>query len=412
MKKIRKSTYLIIFMLLFAFLLPINVKAAGVNITFTTKEEKVTKGQTITVNIKVSSESLIGDFETFISYNSNVLEFVEGASFIAGGEGLLKLSHNNVMEGDKERKYVLEFKTIDIGKSEISIDGKPVIYDFDTSLNMSVSSNRITIDVIPEQTASTNSALKELKISPAIEGFQFKKETTDYSLTVNNEVTKLVISAKPEDEKSSVTIDGDINLKEGENLISLAVKAEAGNITTYLLEVERLPKPDPEPGEEDPGESEDIDDNKIQLGTMEVITIEDKIYIQRGYRYQVSEEEAAIPEGYIKTTYTLDNVTIPAYTREAEPEGEFLLFYLVNTEGNKDFYQYDRIEHTLQRYNKTELPAQEDNTDESLEEDIKMKEEYNKQLRKYKTITGVFIGTTIILLIGLTVFFLRTYGKK
>lgn len=391
----RKITYLLLCMFVLSLLLNTKVKAAGANITFSTKEDIVVKGEKILVSIHVTSEVEIGDFETFISYNSDVLEFVEGNSFIAGGEGLLKLSHTNVLEGEKERKYVLEFKATRIGKGDIAIEGKPEIYDFETNTNMSVSSNRMTVEVVPEEKASSNSNLKELKISPSVSDFKFEKEKTEYKFTVENNITKLIISAKPEDEKSSVTIDGDINLKEGDNLISLVVKAESGDITTYTLEVTRLK------GEETGEEEEPVLGENAVIGKVEVIQVEETRYIQSGYRYQIPEEgltEELIQEyslqDYKEVSYTIGEMEITAYEKEGEED--FLLLYLINEAGDMGIYQYDKKENTLQRYT-VQPVVEEPDTTPVIEEEMITKEEANSRIKNYR-IAVIILSVAVTLL--------------
>ena len=348
-KRIKYLSFCILFLgILSSFFISNRAMAAGVNIDITTKNESVVKGETITVSITLSSDQLIGDFETFLSYNSDVLEFIEGASFIAGGEGLLRLSDTNVIEGEKIRKYALEFKAKELGSSEVAIYDKPSVYDYDNNTNMSVSSNRLTIEVIAKREASSNADLASLKISPALNDFTFDSEITDYNLVVDNHVEKLVISAIPSDELATLSIDGDINLKEGMNTISLVVKAEAGNKKTYTLQIERLYEEKEEESSEDEGEKEEIGETV----KIEVEKIGNDIFIKNSVQYKIiTEGEINIPKGYMKTTIILDGTTIPAYTKIEDLDNDFLLLYCMNQEGKEEFYQYDRVENTLQRYN-------------------------------------------------------------
>lgn len=348
-KRIKYLSFCILFLgILSSFFISNRAMAAGVNIDITTKNESVVKGETITVSITLTSDQLIGDFETFLSYNSDVLEFIEGASFIAGGEGLLRLSDTNVIEGEKIRKYALEFKAKELGNSEVAIYDKPSVYDYDNNTNMSVSSNRLTIEVIAKREASSNADLASLKISPALKDFTFDSEITDYNLVVDNHVEKLVISAIPSDELATLSIDGDINLKEGMNTISLVVKAEAGNKKTYTLQIERLYEEKEEESSEDEGEKEEIGETV----KIEVEKIGNDIFIKNSVQYKIiTEGEINIPKGYMKTTIILDGTTIPAYTKIEDLDNDFLLLYCMNQEGKEEFYQYDRVENTLQRYN-------------------------------------------------------------
>lgn len=402
-KKVRLLFNLCVLMLgfVFAFYKSEIVRAAGVNITLSANNETVVKGETITVSITLSSELLIGDFETFLSYNSDVLEFVEGASFIAGGEGLLKLSDTNVLEGDKIRKYAIEFKAKELGSSEISINDKPSVYDYENNTNMSVSSNRINIEVNAKREASNNASLASLKISPAIDDFKFDSETTNYNLLVDNQVEKLIISAKPADELSTVSIDGDINLKEGLNLISLVVKAEAGNVKTYILQIERK-EGEKEEANEDETEKEEGNFEDVNL---EVEMIDSEIYIKNSFKFKVvTDQEVDIPKGYIKTSIILDGVTIPAYTKIDKLDSDFILLYCINSEGKEEFYQYDRVENTLQRYNK-------EDSDKNISKVVIAEDEVPNS-ENSTLILGIIIGILGLIIVVLGVILIRIYLKK
>jgi hypothetical protein len=84
---------------------------------------------------------------------------------------------------------------------------------------------------------STNKALKDLvvenyKLSP-----DFTPETTKYSLDVNGDVDKLEITPVLQDEKSKFTIEGNDNLKVGNNIVKITVTAEDGTTRIYTIAV-------------------------------------------------------------------------------------------------------------------------------------------------------------------------------
>ena len=84
---------------------------------------------------------------------------------------------------------------------------------------------------------STNKALKDLvvenyKLSP-----DFTPETTKYSLDVKGDVDKLEITPVLQDEKSKFTIEGNDNLKVGNNIVKITVTAEDGTTRIYTIAV-------------------------------------------------------------------------------------------------------------------------------------------------------------------------------
>ncbi|HHU73157.1 MAG TPA: hypothetical protein GXZ28_00830, partial [Clostridiales bacterium] len=243
--KTRISRNIGLFLILFIVGLFINTKpclAASTEIKINTDKNEVTVGDEIIVYFNLSSDSQIGDFEAYLNYDDEILEYKEGPSFISGGIGLLKITDSNVMEGSDTRKYAIKFQTLKSGSAEISFQDPVMVFDFDTGMEMSVSHNVLNIEVKSAKTASDNAFLKSLKISPAQLEPEFQKETYQYSTSVSYETEKLIISAIPEDEKARVSISGNDFLKEGENKISITVLAESGVNIEYTIDVIREAK--------------------------------------------------------------------------------------------------------------------------------------------------------------------------
>lgn len=96
--------------------------------------------------------------------------------------------------------------------------------------------NKPTYNTVTE-TESDNADLRSLMLD--IEGLspEFDKDITDYYLIVDLTVESVNIEAYPEDENSIVMIEGNTDLQEGENIINITVRAEAGNTKTYTINV-------------------------------------------------------------------------------------------------------------------------------------------------------------------------------
>lgn len=88
----------------------------------------------------------------------------------------------------------------------------------------------------PEE-KSNNVNLKSLEIEEQELSPAFSPETTSYTIQIAEEVTKLEIKAEAEDEKATVTIKGNEELKEGENIITITVTAEDGTTKNYEIKV-------------------------------------------------------------------------------------------------------------------------------------------------------------------------------
>ena len=88
-----------------------------------------------------------------------------------------------------------------------------------------------------EENKSENSYLAHLEVD--IEGIspEFSRDITQYYLIVDLEVEEIKVTAIAEDAKSQISITGNRELEEGENIIYIVVTAEAGNTTTYVINV-------------------------------------------------------------------------------------------------------------------------------------------------------------------------------
>lgn len=93
-----------------------------------------------------------------------------------------------------------------------------------------------TINVNRKDNRSANNYLKELTISSG--KITFNKYTTDYTTAVYYDVTKINVTAVPEDSKATVTINSP-NLNVGNNIITIVVKAENTSTRTYKIMVTR-----------------------------------------------------------------------------------------------------------------------------------------------------------------------------
>ncbi len=71
---------------------------------------------------------------------------------------------------------------------------------------------------------------------------EFKKDVTEYTVQVGKDVTELQLDAVPEDEKAKVTVEGNTDLKDGENKVTITVMAEDESKTVYTLIVNKTDK--------------------------------------------------------------------------------------------------------------------------------------------------------------------------
>ena len=105
-----------------------------------------------------------------------------------------------------------------------------------------VASYLLTSTKPEEEKKSDNAYLKSL----IVEGYEllpvFDKNTTSYTLQVPSDVTELNVKVETEDEKAKTEIQGNKDLKEGENTVTISVNAEDNTIKIYEITVTKSEK--------------------------------------------------------------------------------------------------------------------------------------------------------------------------
>jgi len=96
-----------------------------------------------------------------------------------------------------------------------------------------------------EDPQKANAYLTNIVLDNATLNEEFVRETMDYTVAnVTHDVTKLQISAFPENSKATVKIEGNDELKVGENIIKILVTAEDGRTTkAYTIKLNRDEQP-------------------------------------------------------------------------------------------------------------------------------------------------------------------------
>lgn len=396
-----------------------SVSAQSVAVNFSANHSEVTKGDTVAVTLLFDADTDIGDLEAYILYDSTILEFKKGGKYINGGDGTLKLSDDSLDENTPSKKYVMEFEAKKVGESEILLNGKPNVYSYPDSAPMSVSYNGITVKVKAEVTTSSNAKLSSLQISPGKLSPEFKADITEYKVNLEESINKLVVSGKTQDENAKISLNGNENLKYGENKVVLTVTAENGSTKNYTInavraeasktEPEKLPEQTEEelplPNEEENGGT-DIGEMELPpVSSFEVITDGDQTYVQSGYRYELVdlEDESLIPDGFLETKLILYGNSVTAYSKTVN-QNEILLLYAKNENGDKNFYRYDKDEKTLQRFRITDSSL--DNSAKTVMNTNK----YNEKVNQLSLIIAILSALCALLVIGMIKLVLKLKG--
>ena len=96
-----------------------------------------------------------------------------------------------------------------------------------------------TACVKPTGDGSPNYMLSSLSVSGYELSPEFDMYTTEYSLSVENEVTSVTVTAEACDSTATITGAGDVSLNVGTNVIQVVVQAENGDSNTYTISIER-----------------------------------------------------------------------------------------------------------------------------------------------------------------------------
>lgn len=381
MKKIK---YLLLsFICLIAYVSP--AFAASYDVTVTSKT--VTVGNTITLKIK--GTNLSGRFN-ITSSNSKVLSASESKTWVDNNTVSIKLTAKS------------------LGKANITVSASDVT---DYNGKSITGSKTITITVSEPVKAkpkvkSSNNYLSSLSIDKYKLDKNFAKDTLEYSLTLEPDVTKIKINAQLADSSAKVTGTGNHDVTIGTNSFNIVVTAENGSKRTYKINVtvkdynpikvtvdnkeytvirreKDLPKVSDyyevkkiTIGEEqvDGYYSETTNYSLVALtdenGETNLFKYNDNVYTKyKEYTFNgitIEYVDKELSGEVKKSIFIYNDEEIPAYQNvkldilkntyameDNDIKGnQFYLFYGINLETKKEeLYQYDAKEKTIQRFN-------------------------------------------------------------
>ena len=165
--------------------------------------------------------------------------------YITGTEVNLRASYTTASQILKTLSYGTELTRIGIGIgnnewSKVNYQGT-IGYISSKYLTTTKPEEKPTEEQ-PQEEKSNNANLKSLVVENHDIIPSFSSSTTSYTMQVKNDVTELNIRAEAEDAKARVSIKGEKDLKEGENIVTISVSAEDGTIKIYEIKVTKLPE--------------------------------------------------------------------------------------------------------------------------------------------------------------------------
>lgn len=336
----KKVKYLIFAVIMFVSLIGTSY-AASLGVSASTRNAVV--GNTISVTVSASGAA---GWEYCLNYDSSVFRLTSAGSDTGGacvktGSTLIGYS-----------KVTFKFKAIKSGTGTFSLRDAVMYGDDGNPLTSSKGSVSVTARTQAEIQASysANADLKSL----GVDGFEitpaFNKNTLEYALTVENNVTSVNVSALRADNTASVSGAGTIQLSEGLNVVTIVVTAQKGNQKKYIINIER----------------KELDPINVSVDNV-------------SYTVVRKAELLEVPTYYEASTVTIDGEEVPAlysditkYTLVGlkDEDGKIELYRYLEDTGHKDmapnmfekYYQFNTevisfvpvsIEDTIYGYEKT-----------------------------------------------------------
>lgn len=300
---------------------PEKTYASEGTITVNASAGEVIAGNTITVEVKLNNPAGITSANFELIYDGNIFAYVSGMDG-SGFNGVIPFSVTGGATEQTEYKWNITFKANQTGTCNFTIKGYQFI---DTDVNdFSPACGSASVKVMA--VGSDDATLSSIQVGGANLSPAFAKWTQDYVCYVNNSVTSVNIAAASS-QGGRVEIAGNTdNLAVGNNYVTITSYAPNGKAMKYNLNIFRL-EPPTEPPTEAPT------DPPTEPPASFKVTID-------GKEYNVSSEFDAgkVPDGFEVELGSYNGKDVITATGSATG---FTLMYLVDSEGNGNFYVYD-----------------------------------------------------------------------
>ena len=248
----------------------------------------------------------------------------------------------------------------------------------------------------PEVKKSSENNLSSLSISTGKLSPAFSSDKTSYQVDLTSDVEDITITAKAKDSKAKVSGTGKKELHIGENIFKVTVTAENGSIKRYTLSVIVTEKPtqfltydNQKLGILNDLSKTDVpkgfEKTTIKIDNKDVTALQNKdmgltlLYLQNEkegtelYIYDTKENKVIshfetitvngktyiivspdnIPDSInnlAKTTIKIGDKQVNGWKFNEKELSSYSIVYLMNEDGQKNYYTYDKEEGTLQRY--------------------------------------------------------------
>ena len=233
----------IVLLLVFVFsIILLNTKVNAASLSISTSKSTVAPGETFTVTVTLSNGA--GTVSS-----GGKTEWLDNSSFsytkTAPSSGSVTITASGTVADYTTEKdqSVSASKTVTVvvpssGGGSSSSGGSSSNSGGSSSKSSSNTTNKTTKKEEPkEEEKSDVKTLSQL----AVEGQEllpeFDVDVKEYKVNVTNEITEINITATPTDSNATVEIEGNKELKEGENIVKITVTAEDESTAEYIIKV-------------------------------------------------------------------------------------------------------------------------------------------------------------------------------
>lgn len=314
--------------------------AAGARIAFSDPTAKV--GEEISVTMKFSSTdgTELGNTDVMLAYDATALEYINETENASGGNGAIRVWSAPV--GATEAATVLRFKALKAGTTQITITSWEG-YDNDGQYLNVEKEGASTIKIAAIETSSNDARLQSLQVYPGNLEPSFSPDITSYTTSVGMDVTKLTIDAKAANEKASVAVEGGNDLQDGENTVVCKVTAEDGaTVQKYTVIVNRVEGGAAETTGTENAESATTPAEPEVLAELDVFA--------KKLRVISVPADVVVPAGLKESSIQIGDAKVTGWVSENQEKPEYCVLYAMNETGDQNFYRYDIIDKTVQRY--------------------------------------------------------------
>lgn len=199
--------------------------------------DAVKKENEFKVTVVLESDVLLYSVDAYLSYNTELLEFIPDNNYVTGANGVLELK-DSYGEETKNATYEITFKALETGVAEVALTDVYLI-DYEDLDYITVTPSAKQFEIGVNQSIAEDARLSELVVAPGKFTEDFNPSVLNYEMHVGLDVTTVGVSAIPMNEDSVVGLEMPDTLQLGENMIKVTVTALSGNVNVYTIKVIR-----------------------------------------------------------------------------------------------------------------------------------------------------------------------------